>query len=158
MTSQTSAFALQVWDIAADVGNSAPKITDAHERCAQLVTQLQQAPGLFAELARLNSDCSSKDKGGAFGQVRPGDTVPEFERALGQLEAGQTSRAPLQTRHGWHIIWIEARAEGKALPFDAVKSQIAEAMEKAAWAQDARDFVARLVTSAEIKGIDFSSH
>ncbi len=132
--------------------------TAAFERCAELATKLQAAPESFADLARKNSDCSSKENGGALGQLRHGDTVPEFERALHQLDAGQTSQAPLRTRFGWHLIRVEAKAVGARLPFDAVEAKIAEALEKAAWARRAREFVAALVADADIKGIDFEPH
>lgn len=128
----------------------------ALERCRQLLSKLQGAPGAFADLARLDSDCSSKANGGALGQLRHGDTVPEFERALNRLAAGQTSADPVRTRFGWHIIRVEAKAAGAQLPFDAVERKIAEALEKAAWAREARDFVATLVADADIKGVDFA--
>ena len=62
----------------------------------------------FGELARVNSEDSSAAKGGDLGWVAPGDTVPEFERAMNALQANEIS-APVQTPFGWHLIQVLER-------------------------------------------------
>ncbi len=62
----------------------------------------------FAELARLNSDDSSSVKGGDLGWIFPGDTVPEFERAMNSLKAGQLSE-PFESPFGWHLMQVLER-------------------------------------------------
>ena len=65
----------------------------------------------FAELARLHSEDASGGKGGDLGWLSPGDTVPEFERAMNGLAPGEVS-APVQTPFGWHLIQVlEHRSE-----------------------------------------------
>ncbi len=107
----------------------------------------------FARAARDNSDCPSRSQGGSLGQIGPGDTVPEFEAALAGLAEGDVTPAPVLTRHGWHLIRVDAIAEGAVLPFEAVRPKIGEALEKAAWTQGVRDFVNALVADATISGI-----
>lgn len=126
-------------------------------RAAAVVRLALGDPDRFAALARDNSDCSSKTSGGKLGQLRPGDTVPEFEAALRRLAAGEITTEPVQTRHGWHIIRMDAVAEGAILPFAAVRQKISEAMEKALWAREARIFVQQLIASARISGADLRS-
>jgi peptidyl-prolyl cis-trans isomerase C len=105
----------------------------------------------FAAAAR-ESDCGSKAAGGHLGQLGPGDTVPEFEAALRTLpEAGMTP-APVLSRHGWHLIRLNATAPGQVLPYDTVRPKIAQALEKAAWARASRDFVETLAKAARIEG------
>lgn len=111
-------------------------------------------PQGFAGFATRESDCASRSVGGALGQIGPGDTEPEFELALRCLTEGQVTNKPIRTRHGWHILKLDAFAEGAELPFEAVKDKIADAMEKASWARAARDFLHTLVASAEISGAD----
>ncbi|HKU70881.1 MAG TPA: peptidylprolyl isomerase [Burkholderiales bacterium] len=62
----------------------------------------------FAELARLHSEDGSSSRGGDLGWLSPGDTVPEFERAMDALSPGQIS-APIQTPFGWHLIQVLER-------------------------------------------------
>jgi peptidyl-prolyl cis-trans isomerase SurA len=62
----------------------------------------------FAELARLHSEDSSNTKGGDLGWLSPGDTVPEFERAMDALAPGQVS-GPVQSPFGWHLIQVLER-------------------------------------------------
>ncbi|MFO0113605.1 MAG: peptidylprolyl isomerase [Betaproteobacteria bacterium] len=66
----------------------------------------------FAELAKVHSDDPSSSKGGDLGWMSPGDTVPEFERAMNQLRDNEISQ-PFQSPFGWHIVQVqERRSEG----------------------------------------------
>ncbi|MGH8666324.1 MAG: peptidylprolyl isomerase [Burkholderiales bacterium] len=64
----------------------------------------------FAELARLQSQDASASKGGDLGWISPGDTVPDFERAMNQLQVNQVSQ-PVKTEFGWHLIQVLARRD-----------------------------------------------
>lgn len=80
---------------------------DAQNRLVQLKERLDNGAD-FAELARLHSDDSSASKGGELGWLSPGDTVPEFERAMDALKPGQVSE-PLHSPFGWHLIQVLER-------------------------------------------------
>ncbi|MGB7542308.1 MAG: peptidylprolyl isomerase [Burkholderiales bacterium] len=62
----------------------------------------------FAELARLHSDDGSAARGGDLGWLYPGDTVPEFERAVAELKPLEVSQ-PVKTQFGWHLIQVLER-------------------------------------------------
>ncbi|MFT7228613.1 MAG: peptidyl-prolyl cis-trans isomerase SurA [Methylophilaceae bacterium] len=62
----------------------------------------------FAELARQYSEDGSANKGGTLGWVNPGDTVPEFEKAMNNL-APEEIGEPIRTPFGWHIIQVMER-------------------------------------------------
>ncbi|MCX8114202.1 MAG: peptidylprolyl isomerase [Burkholderiaceae bacterium] len=69
----------------------------------------------FGQLARLHSVDPSATRGGDLGWLYPGDTVPEFERAMNQLKPGEVSE-PVQTPFGWHLIQVvERRTEESPL-------------------------------------------
>ena len=123
----------------------------AEARAKAVLTRLDGDAKGFALAAR-ESDCGSKASGGHLGQLGPGDTVPEFETALRTLSEGATTPAPVLSRHGWHIIRLNAIAPGQVLPFEAVRPKIAQALEKAAWARASRDFIEALATGAQISG------
>jgi peptidyl-prolyl cis-trans isomerase C len=123
----------------------------ARARAVVLLTRLDGDAMGFAAAAR-ESDCGSKASGGHLGQLGPGDTVPEFEAALRSLTEGAVTPAPVLSRHGWHIIRLNATAPGQVLPYDTVHPKIAQALEKAAWARASRDFVESLGQGAQISG------
>lgn len=81
--------------------------SEAKNRLLQLKERLDNGVK-FEELARLHSDDGSASKGGDLGWVSPGDTVPEFEKAMTALQPNQIS-GPVQTPFGWHIIQVFER-------------------------------------------------
>ncbi|MHB1620019.1 MAG: peptidylprolyl isomerase [Sulfuricella sp.] len=81
--------------------------TDAKNRIIQLKERLDNGAD-FAKLARLYSEDGSASKGGDLGWLSPGETVPEFERAMDALKPGEIS-GPVKTPFGWHLIQVLAR-------------------------------------------------
>jgi peptidyl-prolyl cis-trans isomerase C len=123
----------------------------AEARAKAIVARLGGDAKGFASAAR-ESDCGSKAAGGHLGQLGPGDTVPEFEAALRTLTEGSMTPDPVLSRHGWHIIRLNATAPGQVLPYETVRPKIAQALEKAAWTRASRDFVETLAKGARIEG------
>ncbi len=62
----------------------------------------------FEEVAKLYSEDTSASSGGDLGWLSPGDTVPDFERAMNALLPGQISD-PVRTQFGWHLIQVLER-------------------------------------------------
>ncbi len=62
----------------------------------------------FEDMARQYSEDGSANNGGDLGWVNPGDTVPQFEKAMNELKAGEIS-APVRSPFGWHIIQVIER-------------------------------------------------
>jgi peptidyl-prolyl cis-trans isomerase SurA len=80
---------------------------EARRRLAVLKERLDNKAD-FAELARGHSEDASNVRGGDLGWLSPGDTVPEFERAMDALEPGAVS-GPVKTPFGWHLIQVLER-------------------------------------------------
>jgi len=119
-----------------------------------LIISLAQDPTGFAKLARDVSDCPSAAQGGNLGQLSLGQTTPDFEAAMDKMDPGEISSEPVESPYGFHIIHLERRIEGRDLPFDAVKTRIAnylvDRVERTAVAQ----YLARLVAAADITGVE----
>ena len=62
----------------------------------------------FEDMARQYSEDGSANNGGDLGWVNPGDTVPQFEKAMNDLAPGEIS-APVRSPFGWHIIQVIER-------------------------------------------------
>jgi peptidyl-prolyl cis-trans isomerase SurA len=80
---------------------------DARNRLLQLKERIDNGVK-FDELARLHSEDASASKGGDLGWINPGDTVPDFEKAMNALQPGEVS-APIQSPFGWHLIQVLER-------------------------------------------------
>ncbi len=62
----------------------------------------------FQDMARQYSDDGSASNGGDLGWINPGDTVPIFEKTMGELAVNEVS-APIRSQFGWHIIQVLER-------------------------------------------------
>jgi peptidyl-prolyl cis-trans isomerase SurA len=62
----------------------------------------------FEDMARAYSTDASASKGGDLGTLYPGDTVPEFEKAMNALKPGEISE-PVQSPFGYHLIQVVER-------------------------------------------------
>ncbi|MGH8629942.1 MAG: peptidylprolyl isomerase, partial [Burkholderiales bacterium] len=84
--------------------------TDARQRLADLRERVLLGNADFAELARLHSEDASAGRGGDLGWISPGDTVPDFERAVEALKPGELSE-PIRSPFGWHLIHVLERRD-----------------------------------------------
>lgn len=81
--------------------------SDAKHKLTGLYERIKNGSS-FAELAKLFSQDGSASKGGDLGWIYPGDTVPEFERVMNQLQPGELSQ-PIQSPFGYHLIEVLER-------------------------------------------------
>jgi len=80
----------------------------ARARAEQARQRLQQGAD-FASVAReFSDDRGSAMNGGELGWVRPGQTVPAFEEAMGSLSTNQLSE-PVRSQFGYHVIEVLER-------------------------------------------------
>ncbi|MCC6211149.1 MAG: peptidylprolyl isomerase [Burkholderiales bacterium] len=81
---------------------------EAQRRLADLRERIVTGGADFAELARLHSADGSAARGGDLGWLLPGDTVPDFERAMDALKINEISR-PVKSPFGYHLIQVQER-------------------------------------------------
>jgi peptidyl-prolyl cis-trans isomerase C len=125
----------------------------ARAQAEAVIAQLRAHPEQFGELARLHSACPSAAQGGNLGQIGPGQTTAEFECALFALAAGAITEEPVATRYGLHVIRLDRKIEGRDLPFELVADRIADYLREAVRRRAGAQYIARLMSRAEITGI-----
>jgi peptidyl-prolyl cis-trans isomerase SurA len=99
---------------------------EALRRLREIRQRLDAGTADFAEMARQYSTDGSAGRGGDLGWVYPGDTVPQFERAMNALQPGQLSE-PVRTPFGVHLIQVLERRSDGASP-ERVRQQAREAL------------------------------
>lgn len=134
-----------------------------HEAYAQaradavgVLAALIERPESFAKLAQAYSRCPSAAQGGNLGQITSGQTTPEFERALVALTPGQLCEDPVATRYGFHIIRLDREHEGCLLPYEVVTGRIVDYLRESVRRRADAQYIARLVTAANIEGIELA--
>lgn len=123
-----------------------------------IIAELKDHPGRFADLAKLHSACPSADQGGNLGQLGPGQTVDEFDTFLFNLEEGQLCPVPVKTRYGAHVLQIGRKIAGETLPFEAVRAKIADYLEEASWRRAVAQYIGILAGQADLQGIELGGH
>jgi peptidyl-prolyl cis-trans isomerase D len=126
--------------------------TDAAAKAkAEALLKQIKAGANFAELAKKNSEDSSKDAGGELGFFRRGATVPEFEKALFSQKIGDTQI--VKSQFGYHILQVEERQTAHSESIDEVRPAIQATLmrQKAAVAEE--NFARTLTSEAGKNGL-----
>ncbi len=98
----------------------------------------------FEDMAKQYSEDPSANNGGDLGWINPGDTVPEFEKTMKQLNANQISD-PIKTPFGWHLIQVlERRSQDMSKESARMQARQQIKMQKSEeayqdWLQELRD-------------------
>jgi peptidyl-prolyl cis-trans isomerase C len=87
----------------------------------------------FEDLAKqFSQDPGSKEGGGDLGCEPRGTFVAPFERALIGLQPGETSKLPVQTDFGFHVIYLIKIEPPSLIPFEDVKGKIEDGIRESA--------------------------
>lgn len=122
------------------------------EQADALLEQIKADGSRFTRLAMIYSACPSKEQGGALGQISKGQTVPEFERQLLRLPAGLALQ-PLESRYGFHLVWVDRRIDGQRLPYEVVAGTIRAELNQRRWQVAVVQYLKGLISAADIQGI-----
>jgi len=96
----------------------------------------------FEDLAKqFSEDPGSKDNGGVYENITRGQFVPEFDKAMFEdLKPGETTKEPVKTQFGYHIIKLISRDEGPAMTDEQAKQQIEMQISQAIQQQRGQEF------------------
>jgi peptidyl-prolyl cis-trans isomerase D len=119
----------------------------AKAKAEGLLKQIQGGAN-FADLARKNSEDSSKDQGGELGFFKRGATVPEFEKALFSQKIGDTQI--VKSQFGYHILQVEERQTAHSQSLSEVQPVIKATLIRQK-ASAAEETYARTLTSEAVK-------
>jgi peptidyl-prolyl cis-trans isomerase SurA len=89
--------------------------SEARRRLLDLRERILTGGADFGALARVHSDDNSAARGGELDWIYPGDTVPDFERAMQELKVSEISQ-PVKTPFGYHLIQVLERRSADMSP------------------------------------------
>ena len=128
---------------------------EARQQGQSLLAKLSDDLTTFGEFAAKLSACPSAKVGGSLGQIGAGQTVPEFEAALREMKVGELGM--FETRYGLHVVALDRRIAGVALPFEMVRDRIASWLNEKVRRQAIKQYIAILAGRAKIVGIDLAA-
>ena len=78
----------------------------------------------FATLAKKHSNAPDASFGGALEWFRPEEVDKHFARAVQGLGENELSHEPIETPHGWHILWLESKRNARIPAFTEVRTAL----------------------------------
>lgn len=102
----------------------------------------------FEDLAKKHSqDPGSAKNGGALDWSNRGAFVKEFSDAMASLKKGETTKTPVKTQFGYHVIRLDETRQPQLPPLDAVRGEITKQLQQ----QRIRDAIAATRADAKIE-------
>ncbi|MFT7299962.1 MAG: peptidyl-prolyl cis-trans isomerase C [Porticoccus sp.] len=126
----------------------------AKEAAQALISRLVESFDQFEALANEHSDCPSKETGGSLGQITKGQTTPEFEEAIFELEEGLANE-PVESRYGFHVVYVDKKLQGKQLEYEQVKNDVANLLIEFGQRRAISQYIHNLIAESDIQGVDF---
>ncbi|GGB52110.1 peptidylprolyl isomerase [Shewanella inventionis] len=119
----------------------------------EIIKQLKQGES-FSVLASAHSKCDSSKHGGVLGQLSKGQTVAEFERQVFAASEGLMTHA-VESRYGYHVVFIDMKIAGNQLPYDLVKQRITTYLNEKVKRKAIAQYIRHLISQANIDGFEF---
>jgi peptidyl-prolyl cis-trans isomerase C len=104
-------------------------LVDKEDVAKGIVDQLKKG-AKFEELAKQSKDTGSAAKGGDLDWNPPAQFVKPFSDAMVKLEKGKFTETPVQSQFGYHVIKLDDVRETQPPPYDQVKPQIKQELER----------------------------
>lgn len=99
-------------------------LVESKETAESIIRELS-AGGDFAKLAKSESkDPGSAKAGGDLGWFSGSSMVKPFSDAVAALQKGETTKTPVQTQYGWHVIQLEDVRTPEPPKFEDVRKQV----------------------------------
>lgn len=121
-------------------------LVDSEDAAKAIIAELGKG-GDFAKIAGEKSkDPSGKQNGGDLGWFSGDQMVKPFAEAVAKMKKGETTKKPVQTQFGWHVIRLEDTRKTPPPSFDSVKEQL----QMHAQNQRVENYIAELRKGAKI--------
>jgi peptidyl-prolyl cis-trans isomerase C len=125
-------------------------LVKTEQEAKDVINQLEKGAD-FAKLAKEKSTDPSKDRNsGDLGFFSKEQMVKEFAEAAFALKKGETTKTPVKTQFGWHVIRVTDRRAAAPPKFEEVTDQLRQKLAEGI----AQDEIAKLKGAARIARFD----
>ena len=101
-------------------------LVESEEKALEILAKIESGEVSFADAAKQHSTCPSGQRGGNLGDFGRGQMVPEFDKAVFELEVGEITKAPVKTQFGYHLIKLNSKSESSVIPYEQIAPQLSE--------------------------------
>ena len=108
--------------------NASHILVDSEEKALEILAKINAGELSFEAAATEYSSCPSKANGGNLGDFGRGQMVPEFDKAVFEMEVGEISKAPVQTQFGYHLIKLVDKKAADIMPLTEIAAEIKDAL------------------------------
>ncbi len=108
--------------------NASHILVETEEKALELLNKINSGEISFEDAARENSTCPSGQNGGNLGDFGRGQMVPEFDKAVFEMEVGEISASPVKTQFGYHLIKLNSKSEAKPMEYEQIAEEIKEGL------------------------------
>ncbi|MEE9334942.1 MAG: peptidylprolyl isomerase [Granulosicoccaceae bacterium] len=111
----------QAANVTADEYNASHILLESEADAAAVINELASG-GDFAQLAIERSTGPTGQNGGNLGWFQANSMVAEFSAALAPMKKTETSKKPVKTEFGWHVIQLNNTRSAATPDFESVKA------------------------------------
>ena len=104
-------------------------LVESEDAAKKIIADLKKN-AKFEDLAKQSKDPGSGANGGDLGWNTAETFVPEFSKAMSELEKGKMTQEPIKTQFGWHVIQLDDLREAAPPPLEQVKPQLQQQLER----------------------------
>ena len=101
-------------------------LVDSEEKALEILAKIESGEVSFGDAAKEHSSCPSGQRGGNLGDFGRGQMVPEFDKAVFELEVGEVTKTPVQTQFGYHLIKLNSKSEANVMPYEDIAPQLTD--------------------------------
>lgn len=104
--------------------NASHILVESEETAYEILASINSGAISFEDAAREYSSCPSKENGGSLGDFERGQMVPEFDKAVFEMQVGEITSTPVKTQFGYHLIKLNSKSEKTVTPLDEIKDRL----------------------------------
>lgn len=104
--------------------NASHILVDTEEKAKEIYEEISTGKKSFEDAAKEYSSCPSKEASGNLGDFGKGQMVPEFDKAVFEMEVGAVTETPVKTQFGYHLIKLNAKNPAKEMEYSEIADDI----------------------------------